>query len=93
MMTDRWNEVFENDELAKQIISLQPAEAQKVLAENGFNFTIEEILAKGEELNEFIKKMNSGEINEEALDQVSGGCKWCFAAGVAIGVTAYILPW
>ena len=88
-----WDEIFENEELVKKIVTLQPEEAQKVLAENGYEFSVEEVVEKGNELNEFIKKINSGEITEDALDNVSGGCKWCFAAGVAVGVAAYLLPW
>ena len=67
-MTEKWTEVFANEELAKKILALTPEEAQKVLAENGYEFTLEEILDQGKEINTLIEKYKNGEINEADLE-------------------------
>lgn len=83
----KWIPVFENLELAKKIVPMQPEEAQKVLAENGFDFTIDEILEAGKVLYE-MQNAPEGELSENDLDAVAGGVGWlevvCKAAGAAL---------
>ena len=90
-LNEKWIPVFENEELAMKVIPLQPEEAQKVLAENGYEFTLDEIVAAGEELYKMRERMNtSGELTEDDLSDVAGG-GWvavvkfaCQAAGAAM---------
>lgn len=83
----KWIPVFENLELAKKILPMQPEEAQKVLAENGFDFTIDEILEAGKVLYE-MQNSPEGELSENDLEAVAGGVGWleiaCKAAGAAL---------
>lgn len=88
-LNEKWIPVFENLELAKKIIPMQPEEAQKVLAENGFEFTMDEILEAGKVLYE-MQNRPEGELSADDLDAVSGG-SWmkvaevvCKAAGAAL---------
>ena len=73
MLNEKWNPVFENEELAMKIIPLQPEEAQKVLAENGFDFTVDEILDAGKELYAIREQQTEGELSENDLEEVAGG--------------------
>lgn len=86
-LNEKWIPVFENLELAKKILPMQPEEAQKVLAENGFDFTIDEILEAGKVLYE-MQNAPEGELSENDLDAVAGGVGWlevvCKAAGAAL---------
>ena len=92
-LNEKWIPVFENEELAMKVIPLQPEEAQKVLAENGYEFTLDEIIAAGEELYQMRERMNtSGELTEDDLSDVAGG-GWlagvkfaCQAAGRAMQI-------
>ena len=88
-----WNEVFSDIDFANKVLALEPAEAQKVLAEKGYDFTLDEILAYGEEFNATMAKMKGGELSEEDLADVAGGCKWCLAAGIATGIVLVTVGW
>ena len=87
----KWIPVFENEELIMKVVPMQPEEAQKVLAENGFEFTIDEILEAGKELYALRESLNNGgELSEDDLEAVAGG-GWlkvveiaCKAAGAAL---------
>ena len=73
-LNEKWIPVFENEELAMKVIPLQPEEAQKVLAENGYEFTLDEILAAGKELYQMRERMSTdGELTEDELSDVAGG--------------------
>ena len=72
-LNEKWIPVFENEELAKKIVPMQPEEAQKALAENGFDFTIDEIIEAGNELYAMREQQMSGELDEDDLENVSGG--------------------
>ena len=54
---------------------MQPEEAQKVLAENGYDFTLDEILEAGKELYAIRQRMDSGELNDDDLENVAGGVR------------------
>ena len=76
-LNEKWIPVFENEELAMKVVPLQPEEAQKVLAENGYEFTLDEIVAAGKELYQMRERMNtSGELTEDDLSDVAGGTIW-----------------
>lgn len=86
-LNEKWIPVFENLELAQKIVPMQPEDAQKVLAENGFDFTIDEILEAGKVLYA-MQNAPEGELSENDLDAVAGGVGWlevvCKAAGAAL---------
>lgn len=93
-MTEKWNEVFRNEELAKKVVALSPEEAQKILSENGFDFTLDEILEAGKEINELLAKYKNGEISEEDLAEVSGGGHGgYFLVGIVAGVVIASCGW
>ena len=76
-MNEKWLKVLENEELMMKVVPMLPEEAQKVLAENGYDFTLDEILEMGKELYKIHSKMNSdGELSDDDLEDVSGGSGW-----------------
>ena len=76
-MNEKWMPVLENEELMMKVIPMKPEEALEVLAENGYNFTLDEILEMGKELYALRSKANSdGELSEDDLEDVAGGIAW-----------------
>ena len=76
-MNEKWEKVLENEELMMKVVSMLPEEAQKELAENGYDFTLDEILEMGKELYKIRSSMNSdGELSEGDLEGVAGGISW-----------------
>ena len=76
-MNEKWLPVLENEELMMKVVPMKPEEAQQVLAENGYNFTMDEILEMGKALYAIRTKQNSnGELSEEDLEDVAGGINW-----------------
>ena len=77
MLNEKWIPVFENEALAIKVVQMQPEEAQKVLAENGYDFTMDEILEAGKELYKIQAQESSDELSEDELGDVAGGAgKW-----------------
>ena len=95
-MSEKWNTVFADENLAKKIIVLSPEDAQKVLAENGYEFSMDEIMKAGKAINEMMVKIKAGqtgELSEDDLEDVSGGGHGTdlavgFAIGAMIAITA-----
>lgn len=95
-MSEKWNAVFANEELTKKIVVLSPEDAQKVLAENGYEFSMDEIMEAGKTINEMLAKIRAGqtgELSEDDLEDVSGGGHRTdlaigFAIGAMIAITA-----
>ncbi len=75
-------------ERAKSLIELTPEEAAKKINADGFDFTVEEIMEFGEQLQKFAaSQTEDGELSEDALSEVSGGIvisAGVLAAGVAL---------
>ena len=101
-MTNERSELLANiliadQEYAKKLFAMTPADAAADLAAKGNDFTAEELIEFKQELEKAAKLFGeNGELDEEALASVSGGCSKCFQAGlwtVAIGVTAIGLMW
>ena len=77
MLNEKWIPVFENEALAIKVVQMQPEEVQKVLAENGYDFTMDEILEAGKELYKIQAQESSDELSEDELGDVAGGAgKW-----------------
>lgn len=68
---DRLNEVLQNKEFATYVLSLETAEeAQRAFAEQGIEFTIDEI----EEIGNAIREISaSDEFSDTDLESVTGG--------------------
>ena len=63
-------EIFENEELAKEVLSIeQPEDAQEWFNEHDVDITLEEV----KELGSLISKISSGEISKDMLDKASSG--------------------
>jgi hypothetical protein len=76
-MNEKWLPVLENEELMMKVVPMAPEEAQKELAANGYNFTMDEIIEMGKDLYALRSKANSdGELSEGDLEDVAGGVAW-----------------
>lgn len=88
MIADALNE---NEEFAKEVINMEPKDAAEALKNKGCDVTEGDLV----DFVEACKKSmpENGELADDDLEAVSGGCKWCFGVGVAIGVAVVIAPW
>jgi len=75
-LSEKWKPVFENAELLDKVAPMKPEDAQKCLAENGYEFTMDEILEAGKEMYALKEKMTSSELSEDDLEDVAGGFSW-----------------
>lgn len=82
--------LVEDHDFTLQILAMSPEEAVVVLKEKGHDFTVEELLAYRNELTNVIEAVQNkkGELNEDQLDGVVGGCLYRVAAGACVAVTA-----
>ena len=63
---------------AKALCEMEPEDAAKRMTENGFSVTAEELVELSEEANKMKQMENGhGELNENELDSVAGGCWAC----------------
>ena len=76
MLDKRWTEIFENAALTEKMAGIsEPEKLQKLLRANGYDFTLEEISAAGEELMASYAAQSDGEITENDLEEVAGGIR------------------
>ena len=87
--------LMNNKEYAEELLQLSPEEAVKKMNEEGNDFTAEEIIEFGENLK--TASVKNEELDENALEDVSGGsisivaagvCLTCFSAGYLAGKDA-----
>ncbi len=92
---ERWNEVFSNEELTKKIVVLEAEEAQKVLAESGYDFSLAEIKAEIEVVKAAVAKAQSEELGEDDLEDVAGGVSHgaYLVTGFVVGVVIASCGW
>ena len=76
---------FKNAEIAKDLMSKTPEEVSKYMADQGYDYSVDEIKEYGVELQEKLDQFKSGELDPSALDDVVGG-KGEFWAGVGVGL-------
>lgn len=81
-------------EKAKALLDLTPEEAAEKINADGYDFSVDEIMDFGEQLQKVAaSRADEGELSEEALSEVAGGvviAAGVLAAGVALftaGVT------
>jgi len=89
-------ELFKNEAFMKKVCFMSAEDAQKEFAAKGSDITVEQLNAIAEEARKMLE--NGDELDEEALDDVTGGkmSGWQmfkFCAGVAIGIVAVTYPW
>lgn len=73
---------------ASEIIAMDTADAVKALGADGIEITAEELAEYASAVEE--AKAQSGELNEDALENVSGGCLGlAIGVGVGVAVVAY----
>jgi len=79
-------EIFSDEEYVKGLIALEtPEEVQASLQEKGLEITVEEINT----MKDLLSKMNDGELSDEDLESVSGGCvAVLIGCGAAVAATA-----
>lgn len=80
-----------NEDFAKEILTLAPAEAAKALAAKGYDFTEAELIEFVEEVKKTMAA--NGELGEDDLENVTGGCKVCLVIGIGLGIAAVVAPW
>ena len=74
MLDKRWTEIMGNETLVKKMAEIrEPEKMQELLKANGYEFSIEEIHAAGEELSAQYSAQSSGELSENDLEDVAGG--------------------
>ena len=92
MNTEKMNEIAAaigtfGDE-AKTLLEMELPDAVKCFQEHGYSFTEEELALFADEIRSQVK---NGELDEQDLENVSGGCFGAIALGVAIGGGAGII--
>lgn len=85
-MNERLNELLENEEFMKGLVTCQSPEELANLFEKNSIVLDEELSI--EDAFELVKKQESGELNDSELDAVSGGG---IALGLAISSAALII--
>ena len=76
-----------DQETMQRMLEMSAEDAVAEFDRMGYDFTVEELNEFHDELVEAAKHVKAdGELDEEALANVSGGCSKCFAAGAAVGV-------
>lgn len=78
------NYLTEDDGRATQLFELFPAEVQKKINADGYDFTLEEIQEFGSKL-QIVAASRNGELSESSLTDVTGGANSSFWLGVATG--------
>ena len=75
-MDKRWGEILEKDEMVQGMAEISdPEKFQEFLKAHGYDFTIEEIRAFGEELAEQYSEEAGGELTDNDLEDVADEVK------------------
>ena len=64
-MDERWNTILFNKELVEAIVSLSPENVKLILAERGYDFSVEEIIETAKEINEIMLIYAGDDFSEE----------------------------
>lgn len=96
MSKERMEEIsqalMDNQSEIQVLLAMSPEDASARLKTLGYNFTAEELIAYGDELQKMKDKVMSkdGELNEENLEEVAGGGLVTVALfGVVVGYYIY----
>lgn len=74
---------FKDAETAKSLLEKSPEEVSAYMKKQGYEYSVEEIKAIGAELKAMADKQAEGELDEDALEDVAGGCGIAVATAVA----------
>ena len=86
--TEKFNKLMEDEVFFKKMLSQETeADVQKLFHENGVEMTIEEVDELGATLNKCFGKLDE-ELDEDALEDVSGGFFITLGTGVTIWAVA-----
>lgn len=78
----------------QKLLAMNPEEAVEEFRKQGYDFTVEELSEFHNELREVSERLGaSGELNEEVLSGVSGGCGRCFVLGALVAGAAILGGW
>jgi len=73
-MDKRWTEILSNEEIVKEMAEIsEPEKLQELLKAEGYDFTVEEIRAFGEEIAAKYSEEAESELTEKDLEDVAGG--------------------
>ena len=91
-MDKRWGEILEKDEMVQGMAEINdPEKFQEFLKAHGYDFTIEEIRAFGEELAEQYSEEAGGELTDNDLEDVAGGASfWRPTVNMVLGCAGII---
>lgn len=83
---EQWDEVFQDVEFAKKLVTMPMEEAMAELNNKGYDFTAQDMEQMGSFLKKCAEKISAdGELPPELLEQVSGGGHvGSFLAGFAV---------
>lgn len=88
------NYLMGDSDRAKELLAKSPEDAMKEINADGNDFTVDEIVAFGEQVKSVMANANEkGELAESALDNVSGGLAFSIGAAFAIGTFAWQVGW
>lgn len=77
----------QDETFTKELVKMSPEEAAAALRVRNYDFTTDDLVSFYDEIMKYMGQMNGGgELDEELLENVSGGCMRCFGQGVVIGV-------
>jgi hypothetical protein len=96
MTEARSNEIAEvllsNREYGEHKLSISLEQAVAEFEKEGYDFTAEELIEFRQGLVTLLEaQKNGGELDEDALSKVSGGCHRCFVAGEWVAVALVVV--
>ncbi len=88
------NILIKDQNVARELLTKSPEEALAWFKAQGFDCTMDDVMAFAEKINVLIAAKENGELGEADLENVAGGGSgWIFAAGVIVGVAMCCAPW
>ena len=88
---DQWQAALSDLDFAKEIFQMDREDAKNALAAKGFVFTDAEMDEFIVAIKEYLRKASSGELDESALENVSGGGHiGSFFGGLVTGLGAAV---
>ena len=85
-------ELFQNEEFKAECENIQSVEElQKLFAAHGVDMTIEQVTELCVAVGRRVAQEENGELDEEALDEVTGGIAWAVIGIAALCIGAFAL--
>ncbi len=98
MKKERLNELTQifadHQDILPELFAMDAPAAAKKLADMSIAVTVDELLEFGEFMNQMKAQQESGELDEDALEDVSGGSATAVVlAGICFGYWVYSQKW